>query len=195
MKTVITYIARAFIRGLIFLVPTVATVYVIVEIFIIIDGIIPYEIPGLGLLTLLSAITVFGIFAGTILAQPFVYWGNQILRNAPLVKTIYSSVKDLVSAFVGTQKKFDQPVLVKMYENAEVQKLGFMTGSDLSEIGLDNSKVAVYLPHSYAFSGNLFIVPATNVTPIDAKSADVMKFIVSGGVTKMKDIPHDELAE
>lgn len=188
MKSVISYVVRAFIRGLIFLVPTAATIYVIIEIFIIIDGIIPYEIPGLGLLTLLGAITVFGVFTGTVLAQPFVYWGNQILKSAPLVQTIYSAIKDLVSAFVGTQKKFDQPVLVKMYEQAEVQKLGFMTGSDLQEIGINEGKVAVYLPHSYAFSGNLFIVPAENVTLIDAKPADVMKFIVSGGVTKVNEL-------
>jgi len=188
MEAVFSYIARAFIRGLIFLVPTAATIYVIFEIFILIDGIIPYEIPGLGLLTLLGGITIFGVFAGTILAQPFIYWGNQILKTAPMVKTIYSAVKDLVSAFVGSQKKFDHPVLVKMYENAEVQKLGFMTGSDLADIGLGKDKVAVYLPHSYAFSGNLFVVPAANVTPIDAKPADVMKFIVSGGVTKVKDL-------
>lgn len=188
MKAILSYAVRAFIRGLIFLVPTAATIYVVVEIFIIIDGIIPYEIPGLGLLTLLSAITVFGIFTGTILAQPFIYWGNQLLKSAPLIQTIFSAIKDLVSAFVGSQKKFDQPVLVKMYEQAEVQKLGFMTGSDLKDIGIPDGKVAVYLPHSYAFSGNLFIVPAANVTPIDAKPADVMKFIVSGGVTKVSEV-------
>ncbi|MEX2596129.1 MAG: DUF502 domain-containing protein [Salibacteraceae bacterium] len=193
MKSILTYIGRAFIRGLIFLVPTVATIYVVIEIFILIDGIVPYDIPGLGLLTLLGTITVFGVLAGTILAQPLVYWGNRILRTAPLIETIYSSIKDLVSAFVGTQKKFDQPVLVKMYENAQVQKLGFLTRNDLSELGLGKEKVAVYLPHSYAFSGNLFIVPAESVTAIDAKPADVMKFIVSGGVTGINELPHEEL--
>ena len=188
MKAVLSYIAKAFIRGLIFLVPTAATLYVVVEIFVIIDGIIPYEIPGLGLLTLLGAITIFGILAGTVLAQPLIFWGNQFLDSAPLIKTIYSAVRDLITAFVGQQKRFDRPVLVKMYENAEVQKLGFMTSDELEDLGLGKDKVAVYLPHSYAFSGNLFVVPAANVTAIDAKPADVMKFIVSGGVTKLSEI-------
>jgi uncharacterized membrane protein len=45
-------------------------------------------------------------------------------------------------------------------------------------------KVAVYMPHSYAFSGRLFIVPRENVKPIhDVSGGDAMKFIVSGGVT------------
>jgi len=193
MKSVFSFIARYFIRGLIFLVPTVATIYVIVQIFLYIDGIIPYEIPGLGLLTLFGVITVFGILASTVLAQPFVNWGNQFLESAPLVKTLYSAIKDLLSAFVGQQKKFDQPVLVKLYEKAEVQKLGFLTSKDLSDLGMGEDLVAVYLPHSYAFSGNLFIVPAKNITPIKANSADIMKFIVSGGVARLNEAETDEL--
>jgi uncharacterized membrane protein len=196
MKPFLNLITTYFIRGLIFLVPTALTIYVIVEIFFIIDEIIPYEIPGripgLGILTLVVTLTLFGFLASTVFAQPFVYWGNQLLERAPTLKTIYSAIKDLVTAFVGQQKKFDTPVLVKMYENAEVQKLGFLTSDDLSDLGLGKEKVAVYLPHSYAFSGNLFVVPAANVTPIDAKPADVMKFIVSGGVTSLSDIRKEE---
>lgn len=187
MKRLFTLTAKYFVRGLIFLVPVAATLYVVVQAFIYIDGIIPYEIPGLGLLTLLATITVFGVFASTVLAQPLIYWGNHILNSAPLIKTIYTSIKDLLSAFVGTQKRFDQPVLVKMYENATVQKLGFMTSDDLTELGIMKGQVAVYLPHSYAFSGNLFIVPAENITLIDASASEIMKFIVSGGVSKIGD--------
>lgn len=188
MERFFSALARYFIRGLIFLVPAVVTIYVIVQTFLFIDGIIPYEIPGLGLLTLLGTITLFGVLASTVLAQPFVQWGNRILKNSPLIKVIYTSIKDLISAFVGKQKRFDQPVLVKIDQHANVQKLGFMTSDDLRELGIASGKVAVYLPHSYAFSGNLFIVPVENVTPIDAHPADVMKFIVSGGVTKLGEV-------
>lgn len=189
MNKLFKIILNYFFRGVLFLVPVAATIYVIVQTFLYIDGLIPINVPGLGLLTLLATITIFGMLASTVLAQPFVYWGNQILNSAPLVKTIYSSVKDLLSAFVGQEKRFDQPVLVKLYEGALVQKLGFMTADDLSELGIPSGKVAVYLPHSYAFSGNLFIVPAESITLIDAKAADVMKFIVSGGVTKIGEQP------
>jgi uncharacterized membrane protein len=193
MKNFFSALLRYFLRGVIFLTPATVTVYVIVQIFIMIDGIIPIDIPGLGLLTLLGVIILFGILASTVLAQPFVNWGNRILKSAPMIKTIYSAIKDLVTAFVGTQKKFDRPVLVKMYEKAEVQKLGFLTGTDLDDLGIGKDKVAVYLPHSYAFSGNLFIVPAENVTPLDAKPADIMKFIVSGGVTRLSDIEQERI--
>ncbi len=172
---------------MIFLVPVVATVYVIFKAFIYIDGIIPYEIPGLGLLTLFATLTIFGVLASTVLAQPLIFWGNQLLKTSPLIKTIYSSIRDLLSAFVGNQKRFDKPVLVKLVKNSSVEKFGFLTSDDLSELGVSKDKVAVYLPHSYAFSGNLYIVPAENITPIDASAADVMKFIVSGGVSSVND--------
>jgi len=187
MKKVFRQIASYFLRGLILLVPTAATVYVFVQSFMYIDGIIPYGIPGLGLLTLLGVITIVGIVGSTVLARPVMYWGNQVLERTPLVNTVYTALKDLISAFVGQQKRFDQPVLVKLFENSEVMKLGFLTKKDLSEMNLGEELVAVYLPHSYAFSGNLYIVPARNVTPLDATPADVMKFIVSGGVTKLED--------
>jgi uncharacterized membrane protein len=101
-----------------------------------------------------------------------------------LVRIIYSSLKDLISAFVGDKKKFNQPVLVLLNKSSELRKLGFITQTDLGEWGLKES-VAVYLPHSYNFSGDLYIVPRENVTIVQASGADVMKFIVSGGVTAM----------
>ena len=76
--------------------------------------------------------------------------------------------------------------MVKLSTDMEVQKLGFITKEDLSGIGIADENVAVYFPHSFNFSGNLFIVPRKNITPLDAKSQIVMKFIVSGGVTELE---------
>jgi uncharacterized membrane protein len=188
MKNVFSFFAKYFLRGVLFFVPVATKVWVIIKSFIFIDSIIPIKFPGLGALTLLSTIFIFGVLASTVLAQPFIFWGNEFLKSAPLIKTIYTSIKDLVSAFVGTQKKFDRPVLVKLNPNSELRKIGFLTSDDLSELNLGEELVSVYLPHSYAFSGNLFVVPRSQVSPIDAKPSDVMKYIVSGGVTKMSDL-------
>jgi uncharacterized membrane protein len=105
--------------------------------------------------------------------------------RAPLIKIIYTAVKDLVSAFVGQKKRFNKPVLIKVSSESALEKIGFVTNDDLSIIGQSNEKVAVYLPHSYAWSGNLFIVPADHITPIKASSTEVMKFVVSAGVTNI----------
>ena len=61
-------------------------------------------------------------------------------------------------------------------------KPGFVTSEDLKNIGLPG-KVSVYLPHSYNFSGNVFISDKKNITPLSNPSSEVMKYIVSGGIS------------
>lgn len=177
-----------FFKGLIVVVPLAATIYVVVEAFVFIDGLIPlkFKIPGMGLILFLTAITALGYIASTVIAEPVINYGNKLLDKVPLVKTLYTSIKDLLSAFVGTKKRFNEPVLVNVGNDGKLQKIGFITEKDLSNLGISNGKIAVYLPHSYNFSGNLFIVNSDAVTPIDAKASDVMKFIVSGGVTTIE---------
>ena len=185
-KSPVKRVLGYFAQGVLLTVPIAVTLYVIYKLLNLIDGIIPFKIPGLGILVLLVGITAIGYFGSTIIAQPFVAYFKRAIDKAPLVKTIYSAISDLVSAFVGKEKRFDQPVLVKMTQNSDLEKPGFITREDLSKLGVGEDKVAVYLPHSYAWSGNMFIVPKESVTPIDASSADVMKFIISGGVATVE---------
>ena len=76
------------------------------------------------------------------------------MNKIPLVKLIYSAVKDLLNAFVGEKKKFNKPVLVEINRENKLYQIGFITQADLTELGL-NDMVSVYFPHSYAFSGSL----------------------------------------
>ena len=85
-----------------------------------------------------------------------------------------------MTSFMGEKKKFNKPVLVKV--ESSLYKPGFVTSSDLKEIGLPG-KVSVYLPHSYNFSGNVFITDKKNVIPLKNSSSEVMKYIVSGGIS------------
>ncbi len=98
-----------------------------------------------------------------------------------MVRIFYTAFKDLISAFVGDKKKFKTPVLITLNKENNIRKLGFLTQESFNEIGEDES-VAVYCPHSYAFSGDMFIVPRENVKPVNISSAEAMKLIVSGGV-------------
>lgn len=183
MHRFVTY----FFRGLLFVVPIALTIYIILLSITWLDGLIPFKLPGLGLLTILASITMVGYLASTLLAGPLFNILEDVLTRLPLVSIIYSSLKDLISAFVGDKKKFNQPVLVTLNPEFVIQKPGFITQNDLSKLGLMD-QVAVYLPHSYNFSGNLYIVPAKFVQPIYASSTDIMKFIVSGGVSGLQDI-------
>jgi uncharacterized membrane protein len=175
-----------FFRGLLFVVPVALTIYIIVVCIRWLDSLIDISVPGLGLLTIVASITLIGYLASTLLAAPLFRLLEEVLTKLPLVNIIYSSLKDLISAFVGDKKKFDRPVLVALSEDLTIRKPGFITQNDLSQLGLID-QVAVYLPHSYNFSGNLFIVPTQYVTPINASSTEIMKFIVSGGVSGLEE--------
>ena len=172
-----------FVRGILYTVPFAIIAYIIYQLFVFFDSINPTPYPGLGLLILLAFITLMGWLGNTIVAQPIAKYAHRLLDRVPLLKTIYTAVTDLLSAFVGPKKRFNNPVLVKMTKNSDLEKLGFVTSEDLSSIGIGSEKIAVYLPHSYNFSGNLYIVPRENVVPINQHKGDIMKFIVSGGVT------------
>jgi len=180
MKRLIGY----FLQGLLYLVPITATIYVVYEAIVTVDGLVPVDVPGVGLLIIVIVVTLAGFIGGTLLSQQF-FRLEKILDRVPLIKIIYSSVKDLLSAFVGKKKRFTETVLVKM--EGDVERLGFITQKDLTQLGISKDKVGVYIPFSYAVTGNLIIVPKENVTPIDGSSADVMKFIISGGVTNIND--------
>lgn len=193
MKKLLNY----FFQGLLVVVPIAVTILVIYKIITWIDNLLPFQIqvklpgigevsiPGLGILTIVVAVTAFGYLAKFFVANPFFVLLERMLERTPLLKIIYTSVKDLIEAFVGEKKRFNQPVLVTVNKVSGVQRIGFITQKDLSVLGISSNKMAVYLPFSYGFNGQLVIVPAENVEKIDASGTEMMKFVISGGVTEV----------
>jgi uncharacterized membrane protein len=181
-------IPKYFLQGLLYVVPISITIYVVLEIIYLLDSILSFEVPGLGILIMFSFITLAGYLGSNILSSSMgqlLKYGEKMILRIPFVKILYTAMKDLIKAFMGKEKTFNKPVLVRLSKESNIEKIGFITRSSLTEIGIKEGKVAVYLPHSYAFSGNMFIVDSDNVTPIDASSAEIMKLIVSGGVASV----------
>ncbi len=172
-----------FLRGLLFVIPLAVTLYIIYQTILFLDNLIPVPLPGIGILMVLALITFVGYLASLFFAQPIFDWFERGLVKIPLVNIIYTSIKDLMGAFVGDKKKFSSPVKVQLSDT--LIRLGFITQDDMSVVG-EADMVAVYFPHSYNVSGNVFLVPRDKVTPlIGVKSSDVMKFMVSGGVSPL----------
>lgn len=185
MKKLVNY----FLQGMLYIAPLSITAYIIYATFTFTDSLsqkllaqfFDFKIPGLGVLSLLLFLILIGFLGQTFIARPLKSIFNNIIHRIPLLNFIYSAFNDLFSAFVGKEKKFNQPVLVKVNLNSDLEKLGFITVDNLESLN-EKNKVAVYFPHSYNFSGELFIVPKENITPVNKKSSDVMKFIVSAGL-------------
>jgi len=187
---------KYFLQGLLYTIPISVTIYIVWQIIVSIDAQVqpwlPFKTWGLGIIIVFVLITIIGFVGNLFVALPVVSYFEKIFIKAPLIRIIYTSVKDLVSSFVGKKKSFDKPVLVKLYPESEIYRLGFLTDEDLNKFDLDNNMVSVYLPHSYAISGQLFIVDKSNLKLINANATGIMKYIVSGGVTEIDDVDNQE---
>lgn len=184
-------LVKYFFSGLIYTVPIAIIIYVGYKLFSAISDFLhmlglnvhPLIDPLVGIFIFLALIISVGVLGSSIIFKPLFTWVDMKLEKTPVVKTLYTSVKDVMNAFMGSKKKFDKPVLVRLEENDISERIGFITQQDLTHMGLGQERVAVYLPFSYAISGILYIVPRDRVKPLDMPPADVMKFLVSGGVT------------
>lgn len=181
-----------FLQGLLYLVPVAVTLYVLVAVVSWADSIfagIPVvrRVPGLGLVLVLGLVTLAGYLGGRLLTQPVVSIFNRMLSKVPFIKLIYTSVRDLMRAFVGEKRKFDKPVIVSLDKDGINNRLGFVTQGDLAALGL-GGMVAVYSPYPYSVMGDLIVVPAERVRPLNGvNSVELMKMVVSGGVSGQDD--------
>ncbi|MBS1544443.1 MAG: DUF502 domain-containing protein [Bacteroidetes bacterium] len=186
MRTLIGKIARYFFNGTLFIVPLVATGYFFVQAFQWLDSRLNLPYPGVGFLIIIGVITLFGYLTSNFAFQTMANWFEQVINRIPFVKLIYSSIKDLLAAFVGDKRKFNTPVLVTINKENTIHRVGFITQSDLSDLGLPDM-VVVYFPQSYAFAGDHFVVSKENVKPLNVPGSIAMKFIVSGGISGFKE--------
>lgn len=185
MNAIAGRILRYFFSGTLFIVPLLATAYFIYLSFKWLDDRLNLPYPGLGFVIILTVITLIGYLSTNFLFKTLGHWFDKGMNRIPLVKIIYSTVKDLLGAVVGDKRKFNKPVLVRINKDNDLHQLGFVTQSDLSDLGLEEM-VVVYFPHAYAFSGYHYFVPRANIKPLNISGPAAMKFIVSGGVSGLK---------
>ncbi|MBC8086385.1 MAG: DUF502 domain-containing protein [Phycisphaerae bacterium] len=179
-----------FVRGLVLLVPIAVTAYVCWWIFVTLDGwlagvltqLAGRPVPGAGFIINIVLITLVGFLGSTIITKSFFVLFERTLARLPLVRLLYSATKDLLNAFVGEKRRFDQPVSIRLFPGNDIQMFGFVTQESLSHLGLEGV-VSVYCPHSYAWAGQMMVVPTNQIQKLHHASSDVMAFIVSGGVT------------
>jgi len=194
MKKLFKALLNYFIKGLLIVVPLGAAFLLIfwavkgVDNALNLSGILlttrsgkPLYIPGLGIANVLVLILIAGILVTNVVTEPIKRWFNRWLNRLPVFKFLYSSIKDLTEAFVGDEKKFNEPVIVEVNEFG-LKKIGFLVQKDLAVLNLPG-EVAVYFPYSYSFAGQVIIISADKVKPVDKSAADMMKFVISGGVS------------
>jgi uncharacterized membrane protein len=196
LKVFASKLLRYFFQGLLILAPIGITALTLYWAFITIDNLIPKELipegasfsflkyKGVGFVLVLLLVIAVGYLSSSFIIGRIFDLFDHLLERTPFIKYIYTSIKDVFDAFVGEKKKFDHPVLVQIY-GVDVWEMGFITQTDVTNLGLAGY-MAVYVPHAYAITGKVFMVPKDRVKPLTNVSAgEAMKFAVSGGVTSI----------
>ncbi|MGI6648751.1 MAG: DUF502 domain-containing protein [Bacillota bacterium] len=185
MKKLFSY----FIQGILTFLPIALTVYIVVAVFKITDGIIGkyfiawgVDIPGLGLLTSLILITLVGVLSSWFLSRKVFVFIDRIFGNMPLVKMVYSIIKDTVNALLGKKDYFGKVALINLPGDDQIKILGFVTAEEAECFGLKDH-VAVYIMQSMQWAGFTVLIPKERVELIDVKTEQALQFIVSAGIT------------
>ena len=187
------------IKGLLIVLPIALSIYIVIWAVTTVDswlnvnnilGVDPVSgasrnIPGLGLALVIGLTLIAGIFVTNFVTEPMYNWFSRWMNRLPGLNFLYSSIKDLAEAFVGDEKKFNRPVLVEINE---MKRIGFLTQSDLTAIGLPGECI-VYFPFSYSFAGQVFVVNKDKIKELNMSAAEAMKLVVSGGVSHIT--PHN----
>jgi uncharacterized membrane protein len=194
-------LGRIMFRGLVAMLPAVLTLYILFWLVrsaeTVLGGMLEvllpegWYLPGMGLLTGLIVIFLFGLTLNAFLVRRLLDLSEELMNHIPLVKTLYGSLKDFVGFFATKREAhFNQVVTVDLnFGGTPMRMIGFVTRSDFSDLpeGIGSEgEIAVYLPLSYQIGGYTVIVPRTAVKPVNMSTHRAMGFIVTGGMTTDK---------
>ncbi|MDZ4823064.1 MAG: DUF502 domain-containing protein [Flavobacteriales bacterium] len=201
-KSFVKIFVNYVLNGLVIMLPVFGTAYIMYELLSWLDGIVPRlftsseelkviddaggrKFSGWGILTLVVILFVMGYLGSLFINDRIRLWFGSLIERVPGINNVYRTISDILSAFVGSKKRFNQPVLVKVSEQMDMEMIGFVTDTDLSELGDIPGKVAVYFPMSFSLSGHLMLVPVKNIKRIERNAVDVMKYTMSAGVVEI----------
>ncbi len=188
---------KAFLKGLAAVLPVAITAALLYWIAVTLEQVLGAPLrwtlpagwykPGMGLAVGLVLVIVIGVLLQVWLARAVHRWMDRLLERLPLVKSIYGSVKDLMSFFVGGKKSQTQKtVIVRVGEgDRQMRLLGFVMRETFDDVPAgvgEAGMVAVYLPMSYQIGGYTVIVRRDAVEPVDMTTEDALKFALTAGV-------------
>lgn len=146
-----------------------------------------WYLPGMGLLSGVAITLLIGLLSHVLVFQRLFAIGDRIINRLPLVKTIYSAIKDFIGYFSpGAGMALSKVVLVRL-PGQEFEQLGFVTREDFSSLPLQptvDEPIAVYLPMSYQIGGYTLFLPRSCLTPLDISFEDGMKLVLTGAVSR-----------
>jgi uncharacterized membrane protein len=149
-------------------------------------------IPGYGLIVVLVGLTLIGALTRNVIGRYLVQMGEAIVNRTPIIRSLYSALKQTFEAVLGNQTKAFRKVVMVEYPRHGVWSLGFVAGVTEGEVQslTDEQVLNVYIPTTpNPTSGYLLFVPQTQVIPLTMSVEDGMKMVISGGLVAPPEKP------
>ena len=188
--------SKTFITGFITILPIVLTVYLLYWLVVSAETalgkairlVLPEDLywPGMGTVAGLLVVFLVGVLMHAYVVQRLFAWGEQVLYQVPVIKTVYRSIRDFFDYFSPARRdEFQQVVAVSIGETG-MQMIGFVTQAVPERLPEDyrgDDSVLVYMPMSYMIGGYAVLMPRSAIRPLDMSMEEAMRFTLTAGVT------------
>lgn len=189
MKFVLKSIAKHFGIGLAAVLPFAFAIWVVIFVINSVDGLVGQyfywtgiDIPGLGFVAVLVFITIIGLLSRIYVSRVIFTWADTLFTKIPVIKSLYTTAKELIQNVMGRRNAFKEPVLVE-WPDERALVLGFITSESLPPtMDPEGTRVSVYLPNAFQLAGTTVIVPKTRVRPCGLSTEQALKFSLSAGL-------------
>lgn len=189
---------RYFIAGLLLWLPVIATIFIIKFLVDLIDKslsflpaayrpdeILGFHIPGLGVIFTLACILVTGLLVTNFLGDRLVNLWERVVNRIPLVRSVYSAIKQVVHTLFNQSGESFRKVLLVEYPRVGMWTIGFQTGSGVSQIEqtVGEELVTVFIPTTpIPTSGYIVLLPRQAVKELDISVDEALRMVISLGV-------------
>jgi uncharacterized membrane protein len=186
---------RYFIAGLLVWVPLAVTIWLIRFLVTTMDGVLPewmipdvierQHIPGMGLVAVLLLVFATGVLAANFIGERLVRWWEMLLARIPIVRTIYSSVKQVSDTILSPNGQAFRKAVLVQYPRQGSWTIAFLTGAPGPGVTehLPGEHVSVYVPTTpNPTSGFFLLLPKSEVVELEMSVDAALKYIVSMGV-------------
>lgn len=188
-------IGSLFAQGLVAVLPITVTIYIIYWLGSSAEAVLGRGIrfivpasaywPGMGIAVGFSLVLVIGLLMRAWLVRKMFRLGEAIFERIPLVKTLYTAVRDFLGFFAGSDKQALGQVVSVAVGDSNVRLIGFVTREDCAVFtpgGAGTDTIAVYLPMSCQIGGYTAIVPRSAVQPVEMSVEEAMRFAITAGM-------------
>jgi uncharacterized membrane protein len=185
---------KIILTGLVAVLPITATFYLFVWLMTtaenVLGGVLEFSLPvgwywpGMGVVAGLVMIFFAGLLMENFFARKVVEKVEGLIYRVPLIKSIYRAVRDFLTFLSQGKNRGPRQVVTVKVGQTGIKLVGFVTRHDLSflGVGLDDERVAVYIPLSYQIGGYTALVPLSAVEPLDVPLEKAMQFVMTAGI-------------